>query len=49
MNPLAVFLSVVFWTWMWGFAGAFLAMPLLAIASVVNDEFRSDDAPKLPV
>jgi predicted PurR-regulated permease PerM len=49
MNALAVFLSVVFWTWMWGFAGAFLAMPLLAIASVVHDEFRSDPSPKLPV
>lgn len=35
MNPLIVFLSVVFWTWLWGFAGAFLAMPLLAIASVI--------------
>lgn len=38
MSPLMVFLSVVFWTWIWGFAGAFLAMPLLAIFSVVRDE-----------
>lgn len=35
INPLLVFFSVVFWTWLWGFAGAFLAMPLLAIASAV--------------
>lgn len=35
MNPLLVFLSVAFWTWMWGFVGAFLAMPLLAVASAI--------------
>lgn len=48
MSPLMVFLSVVFWTWLWGFAGAFLAMPILAIISVVRDEFSASPAPKLP-
>lgn len=42
MSPLMVFLSVVFWTWLWGFAGAFLAMPLLAILSVIRDEMTDD-------
>lgn len=48
MSPLLVFLSVVIWTWMWGFAGAFLAMPLLALASVVHAEFAECSDPKLP-
>ena len=29
LNPFLVFLSIAFWTWMWGPIGAFLATPLL--------------------
>lgn len=29
LNPLLVLLSVVFWGWLWGIAGAFLSTPLL--------------------
>jgi predicted PurR-regulated permease PerM len=47
MNPLLIFLSVIFWTWMWGFPGAFLAMPLLAITSAVISA-RDDEKSKLP-
>ncbi len=46
MEPLTVFLSVVFFTWLWGFAGAFLAMPLLAIAAVAFH--RDEEATRLP-
>lgn len=42
MNPLVVFVSVIFWTWLWGFAGAFMAMPLLAIARAVLDVTQED-------
>lgn len=31
MNPLLVLLSVVFWSWLWGVAGAVLAVPLLIV------------------
>ena len=48
INPLLVFLSVVFWTWFWGAPGAFLAMPLLAIGSAVAAEFTKNDTVKLP-
>jgi predicted PurR-regulated permease PerM len=35
INPFLVFLSIAFWTWLWGPAGAFLAAPLLVAAMVV--------------
>ncbi len=37
LNPVLVILSLIFWYWMWGFAGAILAVPLLAIAKIICD------------
>jgi predicted PurR-regulated permease PerM len=37
MNPVAVFLSIVLWTWLWGIPGALMAVPLLAVLKVVAD------------
>jgi predicted PurR-regulated permease PerM len=35
LSPVAVFLSVMFWGWLWGIAGALIAVPLLiALRSV---------------
>jgi predicted PurR-regulated permease PerM len=34
LHPLAVFLSVAFWAWLWGPVGAFLATPILIVARV---------------
>lgn len=48
LNPLAVFLSIAFWAWLWGPLGAFLAVPLSIIALVtINHLFPSQDS-KLP-
>jgi predicted PurR-regulated permease PerM len=37
LNPVLVVGSLVFWHWMWGIPGAFLAVPMLAIAKIVCD------------
>jgi predicted PurR-regulated permease PerM len=34
LSPLMVFLSLAFWTWLWGPLGAFLAVPLSLVALV---------------
>jgi predicted PurR-regulated permease PerM len=36
MNPLSVLLSVMFWGWLWGMAGAVLAVPLLICLKAIS-------------
>ena len=48
MNPLLVFASILFWMWMWGLAGAFIAMPLLAITSVLLAQIKASKTVSLP-
>ncbi|WP_108484756.1 AI-2E family transporter [Oceaniglobus ichthyenteri] len=37
MNPIAVFLAVVLWGWLWGIAGALVAVPILVVFKVICD------------
>jgi predicted PurR-regulated permease PerM len=37
LNPVAIFIAIIFWGWMWGMAGALLAVPLLASFKIVAD------------
>ena len=39
IQPLIVFLSLLFWTWLWGPIGAFLATPLLVALKVASESF----------
>jgi predicted PurR-regulated permease PerM len=48
MSPLALFLSLAFWTWLWGPLGTFLAGPILIATTVVQSHAIGDDDPKLP-
>jgi predicted PurR-regulated permease PerM len=48
LNPLAVFLAIAFWTWLWGPLGAFLAVPLLIVALVILSHVFPADEIKLP-
>ena len=40
INPVALILALIFWYWMWGVAGAILAVPLLAITKIICDDLR---------
>lgn len=37
LNPVAIFVGLAFWWWLWGIAGAFIAVPLLAAVKTVCD------------
>jgi predicted PurR-regulated permease PerM len=37
LNPVAVLVGVMFWWSLWGVAGAFLAVPIIATAKVLGD------------
>lgn len=37
LNPLVVFLGLVFWAWLWGAVGAFLAVPIMVTVKEVCD------------
>jgi predicted PurR-regulated permease PerM len=41
VNSVAVFVSVMFWGWMWGTAGLLLAVPILMIIKTVADHVES--------
>jgi len=40
MNTVAVFLTVVFWGWLWGIAGALVAVPFLVVFKVICENFE---------
>ena len=40
LNPVAVFLSLILWTWLWGIAGALLAVPILATFKICCDHIE---------
>jgi len=40
LNPVLVIVSLIFWYWMWGIAGALLAVPLLATVKIICDRIR---------
>jgi predicted PurR-regulated permease PerM len=48
MNPLAVFMSLAFWTWLWGPIGAFLATPILIMTNVALHHLYPRHKTELP-
>lgn len=48
LNPLAVFLSIAFWAWLWGPMGAFLAVPVLIVTMVIVGHVFPPEDSKLP-
>ena len=43
LNPLAVLLSLAFWTWLWGPMGAFLSSPILIVALIMKQRLYVDE------
>jgi predicted PurR-regulated permease PerM len=41
LNPVAIFIGLVFWLWNWGVPGAFIAVPLLATFKIFCDHIES--------
>jgi predicted PurR-regulated permease PerM len=39
INAVAIFVAVAFWSWLWGFVGALIAVPLLVVIKVFCDNF----------
>ncbi|MEA2870992.1 MAG: hypothetical protein QOH67_968 [Hyphomicrobiales bacterium] len=48
LSPFLVFLALVFWTWLWGPIGAFLAVPLLIVSIVILGHLLPPDEMNLP-
>ena len=40
LNPIAVFISFIFWGWMWGIIGALLAFPILTVLKILCDHIE---------
>ena len=37
INPVVIFVSLIFWTWLWGVPGALLSVPILVSIKVICD------------
>jgi predicted PurR-regulated permease PerM len=48
LTPLGVFLSLAFWTWLWGPVGAFLSVPFLILGLVIVRHLFGGDEGELP-
>ena len=40
LNPVAIFIAILFWGWMWGIVGVLLAVPLLATVKIVCERLE---------
>ena len=41
LNPVALFVGLAFWWWVWGIPGAFVAVPLMATFKIFCDHIDS--------
>jgi predicted PurR-regulated permease PerM len=48
VHPLAIFLGIAFWAWLWGALGAFLATPILIVGRVAFDHLYPRSKGELP-
>jgi predicted PurR-regulated permease PerM len=48
LNALAVFVTLAFWTWLWGPMGGFLSSPLLIVGLILWEHLMPEESPQLP-
>jgi predicted PurR-regulated permease PerM len=48
LNALAVFISLAFWTWLWGPMGGFLSSPLLIVGLILREHLSPSSSPQIP-
>lgn len=41
LNPISIFVALIFFGWLWGVVGGFLALPMLVIAKAIFDRVPS--------
>jgi predicted PurR-regulated permease PerM len=41
LNPAVIFVSLIFWTWLWGVPGALLSVPILVSIKVICERVPS--------
>lgn len=41
LSPVVIIIALSFWTWVWGVAGALIAVPLTAAALITCEHFAS--------
>jgi predicted PurR-regulated permease PerM len=41
LNPVAIFIGLIFWWWIWGVPGAFIAVPLIATFKIFCDHIEA--------
>jgi predicted PurR-regulated permease PerM len=41
LNPVAIFVSLIFWVWLWGIPGALLSVPILVSIKTICDRIPS--------
>jgi predicted PurR-regulated permease PerM len=41
LNPVAIFIGLIFWWWIWGVPGAFIAVPVLAMFKIFCDHIEA--------
>ncbi|HET7289093.1 MAG TPA: AI-2E family transporter [Thermodesulfobacteriota bacterium] len=41
LNPVVIFLAIIFWGWIWGVPGALIAVPVVVIVKIVCDKIES--------
>lgn len=41
IHPVIIFIGIILWAWLWGIAGALIAIPLLSILKIVFENIKS--------